>query len=473
MSDEAADADSDCREQLLAVKGLRLRQQHVLEEVQALVAQGDISTASGAQQAHQELEDEISAAESVLADLKAAAQQLHSDSKAAGCETERLHHRVFLCTCVVQFVHQSRHWEGQWKSWQQCAEQAHCQASQQHRARNERASYEVIAICMQSNGTSEHAIPNALAGSTERGHSQLEQEAQHAEHEASNALSEMRKSLNVADLLHSCMLSLSNSDELIVQCSDTEQALNAALLHEQNCKAMAEQVHKSVEAEFERVCAHLATAGSPGLLPMLVCFEALSEQSNESREQLYSASVKVREIRATLQKLQIQQHACLHMEQLVCVAHGHDSACQRLLDTNANRSSNIFQRQLKDKTRVLPDSRESTLTVAEGIPRLATEERDPSIASLSSEACRSSPPPDKRLDAPRSAVTSNHHGKVCCHQLYKKEVVSMLCVCVNTHLVVMYRYVYVYWLALLFWTVYTCLLGDSVGTSLIRIADDR
>ena len=159
LKNEAADADSDSREQLLVVEGLKLRQQHVLEEVQATVANGDISIASGAQQEHQELEAEIAAAESVLADLKAAAQQLHGDKKAAEGETERLRHRVFLCTCVVQFMRQSSHWERQWQAWQQCAEQSHCRASLQHMAHIEHASNEVYAICLQGTGAADHALP--------------------------------------------------------------------------------------------------------------------------------------------------------------------------------------------------------------------------------------------------------------------------------------------------------------------------
>lgn len=434
LNNEAADADSDSREQLLVVEGLKLRQQHVLEEVQASIAKGDISIASGAQQEHQELEAEIAAAESVLADLKAAAQQLHSDTKAAEGETERLRHRVFLCTCVVQFVRQSSHWERQWQAWHQCAEQSHCRASQQHRAHIEHASNEVYAICLQETGAADHALPeyaDTPGESPARGHLQLEQEALHAENEASAALHEMRKSLNVADLLHSCMLSLSNSDEFVERVTDAEQALNAALMNEQNCKETVKQLRSTFEAEFERVCARLATAGTSGLLPLVACFEELAEECSEARGLLYAASHRVREHRAKLQKLQIQQHACLHMEHLVRVAHEHDRASQTSPHADPalqHDSTKAAQPQLQciDECCGVPDSRESTLTVAEGIPRLSPNpSRHTSSSSQSSEAFSGSHQPETRSSIRRSAIKSKDSGKVwfIARQLHSTAVV--------------------------------------------------
>lgn len=426
LNDEAADADSDAREQMLIVQGLRLRQQNVLEELQALVAEGVIFRASGAQQEHQELADDILAAESVLTDLKSASQQLHSDAKAAEGESERLHHRMFLCTCLLDFVRAGAHWEGKWQSWQQCAEQAHCRASQEHRSHNERASNEVYALCMHPHTAEEHPLPEAHGGSPAAGRLRTEQEALQAEQEATAALSEMRKSLNQADLLHSCMLSLSSADELVSRCCDAEQALNAALLDEQECKGTVESVRKTCEVELERVCAHLATACSPGLLPMVACFEELSEQSSAAREQLLSASQRVGERRVVLQKLQIQQYSCLHMEKLICVAHEHNRARKLALSEPEPSWYERTQPRLQgiDEHSVLPDSRESTLTVAGGIPRLNSEQRDRTNSSSSSEAYSGPQKAEMNAHTRSSAKKSKERGQVCYHFIKMYSTVS-------------------------------------------------
>lgn len=273
-----------------------------------------------------------------------------------------------------------------------------------------RAFNDVVAICGEASNTDmaqEQGFRDAVGCLS----LQSEQETLHAEHKAANALNEMRKSLNQADLLHSCMLSLSSADELVSRCHEAEQVLNSALLDEQDCKGTAESLRERFEAELEAICARLAPSGASAVAPMVACFDELCAQSNEAREHLLCASMRVRERRAALQKLQIQQHACQHMEQLISVAHKHGHACK--LEAKPGSCDRVQpQLQRIDEHVALTDSRESTLTVAGGIPHMRNESIE-DVDCDCSEACSSSRQTEnRRLNTNANSKKPKKRGEV-------------------------------------------------------------
>lgn len=387
LHDEAADADFATKEQFLKVKGLRLREKQLAEDAHAFVAQGDVSCASAAQQERQQLEREISSQEVVLADCNSAAQQLHADVKECETEADNLRQRAFLCTCIQQLARDAKHWEKQWETWQQHAEDAGCRVAQGLDRGDSGVLNSPGALCVRSDGAQQLHGPDAVDTGPAASSAVIEQGAVHAEEQAAKALTELHKSQHSADMLRSCMLSLSCEDELTAQCCEAEKALNEALLEEQDLTASLISSEESEKAELERIAARIAEAAPVEFTKVALSYQELFRLSKSARQQLLGASLQVRERRSRLQKLQIHKQACKHMETLIRSAFEHD--CTRKDASHeadaSPREVDDIQDQYQSAHQVPADSRESTLTVAEGIPQLEQDSSSHAISTDMSE----------------------------------------------------------------------------------------
>jgi hypothetical protein len=367
LLEEAADADLQVREQTTHIERLRIHHKLVLEEIRTSDVQHDLCRAAAANAQYQELSVAMADAQALLAELQADAQQMRVDATAAARETEVLQHRMFLCDCMRDLMRTSKFWDTEHRRSQRIAAHAQLRASDRHAQSRIEAAKEVLLIC-------NYAVDDHQA-QPQDGNSRHEQqpnlETRLRESKASQALTEKRKAESQADLLHACLLGLSKSDDLSAQCMAATETLQRAIIDEQSDQGALAAERQAATDEMEHVKVKLATGERAGALETVACYEEACERAATVRQALARSGQRVREQRAVVQKLDVQQQASLHMNKLIEAAYKHEQQRKHALSEQSCRSGDPCARiEYPQDLHQECDSRESTLTVAGGIPCL-------------------------------------------------------------------------------------------------------